>query len=141
MKKIITLSLLLIPCFQQAHALRGANSFWQCASYDQSGKQWIAKNSFQRVALNKAFELCKRNSQEPGSCEVAQEFCEASINGHQTPKWQCSAFDKMAHVWKSDLYRYRNDAAIGAKLLCQNQSAFPGSCYVRLMTCHATKHY
>lgn len=122
----------------QAENLRGSESYWQCASFDRHGKQWIAQSSFQRVALNKAFRQCKHDSSEPSSCEVAKEHCEATIKGYKMPMWRCSAFDKMAKMWKSDTFRLRDDAAVGAKRLCKHQSAFPESCYVRLMTCKAS---
>lgn len=138
---LLSLSTLFLLNISHASSLQGESSFWQCASFDREGKQWIAKSSFQRIALNKAFDLCKKGSPEPASCEVASQFCEATIKGYQAPKWQCSAFDKMAHVFASDYYRNRDDAAVGAKQYCQHQSAFPDSCYIRLMTCRSNNNY
>ena len=134
-KIVVSLFFIILPPLTNASNLRGDNSHWTCASFDHSGKQWLAKSSFQRVALNKAFRQCKQQSHEPSSCEVASEYCEASIQGYKPPKWQCSAFDKLGKVWPSDLHRHRDDAAVGAKTLCKQQSVFPASCYVRLMTC------
>jgi len=119
-----------------ASTLRGQNSKWQCASYDEGGRQWLAQSSFQRAAINKAWQACKQDSEDPGSCETAKAHCEMLIHGRVLrSRWMCSSMDQMGQYWRSDTHNTRNDAVLGARLMCQEQSTFPSSCYVRLMSC------
>lgn len=116
--------------------MRGANNYWLCAAYDGHDKQWQAKSPYQRTAINQAWDACKKQSAIPDTCKAAKEFCEAIIKGvSNKPMWKCTAFDQMAKSWVSDVYRQRNDAALGAKAYCQERSGVPHSCYVNLMTC------
>lgn len=139
MKLFINLLALIASMFMHpaaANTLRGQNSHWQCASHDISGKQWLAESSFQRAAINKAWQSCKKNSHDPGSCETAKAYCEMVYLGRVIrSKWVCSSMDQMGHRWRSDTHNTRNDAVTGARMMCREQSTFPGSCYVRLMTC------
>ena len=136
MKTNLLMLFLLFTSQLFANTLRGENSHWQCAAFDKNNKQWIVNSSYLRTALNKAKHECSTNSLSPDSCMVAKEHCEMVIQGRKiTHSWQCVAFDKMGKTWSSDLYRNRDDAAVGAKRFCKLQSVFPQSCYVRLMTC------
>jgi hypothetical protein len=117
-------------------AMRGSNSFWLCKAYDESNKQWLAKNSYQRLAINHAYLACKKQSATPNSCKTATEYCEPYINGvSSSPKWRCTALDHRAQPWVSDSHRNRDDAAIGAKAYCEQNSGTPDACYVNLLTC------
>jgi hypothetical protein len=137
MKTNLLLVLLFVATGSFATTLRGDSSYWQCAAFDSYNKQWLVKSSYQRIALNKAKHECTSNSTAPDSCVVANEYCEMVVKGKRMNRhsWQCVAFDKMGKTWNGDLYRNRDDAAVGARQFCKMQSAFPRSCYVRLMTC------
>ena len=116
--------------------MRGQNSYWLCKAYDESNKQYMAQSSYQRVALNKAFGKCKKSSQSPSSCRTANEYCESYVKGQsQQPYWQCTALDFLAQAWVSDGYNTLDEAAIGARRFCQQQSGLPDACYVNLLTC------
>lgn len=66
--------------------------------------------------------------------------CELFIDGVSTsPAWQCSALDQMAKVWVNNPYPNRDDAALAAKAYCQDNSGFPDTCYVNLLTCKNIK--
>jgi hypothetical protein len=45
------------------------------------------------------------------------------------------AIDLHAKAWLGDIYRKRNDAALGAKAYCKDQSGVPDTCYINLLTC------
>ncbi|GGI81369.1 hypothetical protein [Legionella impletisoli] len=120
-----------------AAVMRGQNSYWQCKAYDDQNHQWVAHSSYARVAINKAYEACKSQSKMPASCKTAHEYCESIIKGVTTrPMWRCTALDMHAHVWVSDLYTNRNDAALGARAYCEHRSGMPETCYVNLLTCN-----
>lgn len=51
------------------------------------------------------------------------------------PKWECTAFDRDAFVWKSNSYRQRDDAALAAQAYCKQKSPIPSTCSVNLIAC------
>ncbi|ARG97545.1 hypothetical protein [Legionella micdadei] len=117
-----------------AETLEG--SFWRCTAFDGEDKEWTVDSSYEISAVNKAFEECKKQSKVPSSCKTAKEACEAFVNGKSTrPMWRCTALDQMAKTWLSNVYTHRDDAAIAAKAYCEQNSAFPDTCYINLMTC------
>ncbi len=110
--------------------------YWECITTDQTGHEWIAKDVYERVAANNAYDACKKQSDIPKTCKAAKEACEQFINGKSTkPLWQCTALDQHAKTWQSNAYANRDDAALAAKAYCQANSAVPGSCYINLITC------
>ena len=124
-----------IPSYAD-NVMRGHNSYWVCKSYDTTNKQFIAQNTYQRVALNKAYKACKNNSRAPNTCKVAKEYCENYVKGRsQRAYWQCTALDFLAQAWVSDGYNTLDEAAIGARNFCEQQSGLPDACYVNLLTC------
>lgn len=111
-------------------------NYWRCSTYDAENKEWSMNSSYEKIALNKSYDECKKNSALPKSCKTAKETCEAFVNGVSTrPMWQCTALDQMAKTWPSNVYTHRDDAAIAARAYCQQKSAFPDTCYINLMTC------
>lgn len=109
---------------------------WQCIAHDKANKEWSASGSFQRSAINKAFEDCKKESQYPATCKTSNSACESSINGVSTsPMWRCTALDQLATPWAGNLYPHPDDAALGAKAYCQDRSVLPETCYVYLSMC------
>lgn len=126
------------------------NNYWQCTAYDSEEKQWIVKNAYERVAINKAFEACKKESRAPASCKATNESCDYFANGTNSnrPKvsvnmnrtfsdamWQCTALDQMAKPWVGNPSSNKDDAALGAKAYCQQHSTVPDTCYINLLTC------
>lgn len=121
---------------QENKMTTGDNSYWQCRAYDQDNYQWTAKSTYERTAVNKAYEACKKQSKKPETCKTAKEYCEGFINGISTrPMWQCTALDRMAKPWVSAVYSNQDDAALGAKAYCQERSTVPTTCYVNMVTC------
>ncbi|MFC3907548.1 hypothetical protein ACFORL_00460 [Legionella dresdenensis] len=109
---------------------------WNCTAYDQGSGQWTASSDYERSAINKAMELCKKSSQYPTTCKISKNDCDYLANGQSTrPMWQCKALDQMAKIWPSSYYTQRDDAAIAARSFCEEKSAFPDTCYVNLITC------
>lgn len=116
--------------------MRGEDSFWLCKAYDSDNNQWMVKSPYQQVAINQAYDGCKKKSKFPASCQAAKEFCDSYIKGVSTkPMWRCTALDHLASVWESDVYTQRDDAALGAKAYCEQNSGMPDTCYVNLLTC------
>lgn len=133
---IFTYLLCSSPLYAEAVILQTKNTYWECNAFDQDDNLWIAQSSFERGAINKSLDACKKMSKNPQTCKVAKENCFAKVNGISTrPMWQCVALDQMAKHFKSAYYTKRDDAALGAKAFCQEHSGMPDSCYVNLMTC------
>ena len=130
----LLLTFLLISPAMAANPL--LQDFWQCTITDDLDKHWTFRHSFQKVALHKAWEACKKSSQQPASCDMAGENCDAFLNGQNTsPMWQCTALDQQAKAWVSSVYRQRDDAALAAKDRCLKHSGLPDTCYINLLTC------
>ena len=129
--------LILFPLTLFAHPLAGTADSWTCHAEDSTNKQWAGAGSFERVATNKAIEDCKKQSEFPATCKTSKESCEAFINGATTrPMWRCTALDQFSKVWRSAIYTHRDDAALGAKDYCKENSSMPDTCYINLMMCH-----
>lgn len=110
--------------------------YWQCATTDQNNRSWTAQHAYQRMAINQAFEQCKKESTSPATCSASKNACDFFSNGqNSTPMWHCTALDQMNKAWPSRPYRNRDDAAIAARAYCEQKSGFPDSCYVNLLTC------
>ncbi|MFJ1267543.1 hypothetical protein ACD661_03110 [Legionella lytica] len=111
-------------------------NFWQCTTYDASGKPWIAASAYRKVAVNFAFDLCKKESSAPATCKTRRNSCERFVQGVSVePMWVCSALDRAAFVWRSNTYPRRDDAALAAKDFCRQRSTVPETCYINLITC------
>ena len=118
---------------------------WQCAAHDNQDKQWQAVSSYERVANNKAFEACKKESAVPASCKPTEDACDYIMNGkssnlkpHQessSSSWTCTALDQAAASWVGKTYNNKDDAALNAKTNCQEHSKVPDTCYINLLTC------
>ncbi len=111
-------------------------AYWQCTTFDASNKQWQAQSPYKKIALNVAFASCKKESTAPLSCKAPQTRCEQLIAGISIkPMWVCTALDRTAVPWRSDLYSQRDDAALAAKAYCREKSIVPETCYINLVTC------
>ena len=109
---------------------------WQCISRDSSKQEWTANNAYQKVAMNLAFDACKKQSTNPKTCKASEEDCEGFHLGLSTrPYWYCVALDEEGSPWKSSYYRTRDDAAMAAKDYCRNNSSAPETCYMDFVTC------
>lgn len=115
------------------------SSYWQCASIDSEGKQWVIKQTYQRSAINLALQACKQDSRIPLSCQVSHEACEEFENGVSTrPAWTCTALDDDGKPWISNPYPKKDDAILAAQAYCQEHSTTPDNCYVNELTCKNT---
>jgi len=133
MNKLCFLILLFLSYQLYAENITDA---WHCTAEDEAHKQWTSSSNYERAAVNKAFEQCKKESQFPESCKTSHNDCDYVVNGYSTkPMWQCKAMDQMAKIWPSNFYAQRDDAAIAAKAYCQQRSSFPDTCYINLITC------
>ncbi|MGC1182501.1 hypothetical protein [Legionella sp.] len=113
-----------------------SGNYWRCTSLDGANKRWAAISIYRKIALNFAFSSCKKESALPASCRIALTSCEEFIEGVNIKSmWRCTALDKTATPWRSNLYSQRDDAALAAKAYCQQKSFLPGSCYINLITC------
>lgn len=130
--RLLSCFLIFIAIAPFAHA----DEIWECRAHDSVHLQWIAKSDYQRVALTKALNACKKQSAYPNQCKIEKEDCELFVNGFTTrPMWQCTALDQLSKVWRSSIYRQRDDAAIAAKSYCKHHSAIPDTCYINLLMC------
>lgn len=129
--------LLLSLCssvFAAPLALNG--DYWQCTTSDASSKQWSAISIYQKISLNFAYALCKKESTVPATCRATKDNCEQFVRGVSIkPMWQCTALDMTAVPWRSNPYAQRDDAALAAKAYCRQKSVVPGTCYVNMVTC------
>jgi hypothetical protein len=129
---ILLLSLTTTTYAEPIHS----GDYWQCTTHDGTNKQWGAVSIYKKIALNFAFASCKRESVAPATCRTTSGNCEQFIRGVSSkPMWECTALERTATPWKSDVYSQRYDAAFGAKAYCQQKSTVPGTCYVNLITC------
>jgi hypothetical protein len=109
---------------------------WECSAYDVQYREWTIQSPYQRIAINRALDVCKKESPAPSSCKVAKEQCELFVNGKSTrPLWRCIALDDKAKKWVSNTYSKRDDAAIAALDYCKANSSSSQSCYINLLTC------
>lgn len=129
---VITLALLPFLSFAGGSEV----NFWQCHVEDENAQVWVAEHSYQRTAMNKAFENCKKESKNPQSCRAAITACDYFVNGvSTTPLWKCTALDRMSKEWESNPYPHRDDAVLAARAYCVQRSGVPDSCYVNLVMC------
>ena len=109
---------------------------WQCYAADAHQQKWVKTSSYQRMAINRALDACRKASYSPESCQVAKEYCKHLINGHNTQaEWRCTALDDQAKIWMSNAYSNIDDAAIAALAYCKEQSSSSDSCYINMVTC------
>lgn len=129
------IQLIILMCglsgITQAYAMT-----WQCIATDSRANEWKGEGSYQKNAINNARDLCKQESKEPNSCKTSIENCDSFLDSISTsPLWRCTALDQMAMVWKSEIYRKADDAALAAKAFCMERSAMPETCYTYLFFC------
>jgi hypothetical protein len=133
--RISLLLLMFVPTIGFTDPLTNGN-YWQCVTHDKTNKVWTAQSAYQKMAINIAFAACKKESQHPTTCKTAVVDCEGFNQGVSTkPMWRCTALDRAAQPWKSDFYPQQDDAALGAKAYCKDNSTVPDTCYVNLVTC------
>jgi len=114
---------------------------WECSAYDIQYREWTIQSPYQRMAINRALDLCKKESPLPNSCKVAKEQCELFVNGQSTrPLWRCVALDDKAKKWVSNTYLKKDDAAIAALDYCKANSSSSQSCYINMLTCRDLNH-
>ena len=133
--RIITLLLFMT---NTVFALDETSSYWECTTSDVTDKTWTSKSPYKKVAMNVAFEFCKKESNAPESCKKNAEKClgvnQIQIQGVDL-KWQCTALDFAADAWKSEFFARKEDAALSAKSFCKHKSHVPETCYINLVTC------
>jgi hypothetical protein len=126
------IALLCVSPLSQAQLL----NYWQCRTLDSTNKEWVVENKYKKVAINRAFERCKKESTDPISCKTSKRSCESFVNGlSTTPMWLCTALDRNAEPWVSLAYPNKYDAALGARDYCIENSDLPYTCYINLVTC------
>jgi hypothetical protein len=145
MKKIIKTSLILISILFINTLWADSDNYWTCTVQDNEKHQWITKNAYKRVAINRAMESCKKNSHEPNSCDSTQIPCDYFSNNDviETPvyksntsvTWHCPALDSLANYWVGPASSNRDRAYLNAKTFCHMQSIVPETCYVNLIAC------
>ena len=110
--------------------------YWVCKTHDRDQIEWAAKSTYQKIALNIAFDACKKRSHDPSTCKTSQEDCEGFHLGMSTkPFWRCTALDRAADHWRSNYYHHKDDAIMAAKAYWKDKSSTPGTCYVNVISC------
>jgi len=109
---------------------------WKCSAIDNTGMQWSGLGRYPRSAELKAYEGCKKESNNPWECYTARELCEVYSDGEsRVSYWRCTAFDKAGGTWKSGPYGNRGNAAKGAMSYCEHFSKKPDTCFLHFVTC------
>lgn len=131
-------SLLFILCFLiSLPSFAAGEDYWICKAHDATQKEWVVQNTYQRMAINLAFDACKKQSTSPLTCNTSNNSCEGFIDGVSTkPLWLCLALDANATPWRSNYYTNKEDAALAAKAYCKSKSELPETCYVNMITCN-----
>lgn len=140
--RILLLAILFVICSiqQHAYARSGLTSYWTCQATDNNGGEWNGRSKFRRLALNKAWDACKNNSDEAGRCKVAKEWCNYHHGDVSMRRaWRCTAFDSTGDHWRSDFQLSRQEAVLSSRHLCKSYSSLPDTCQVRLITCKILK--
>ncbi len=133
--KLYFFLLIFLPFFSFAMPTENED-YWICNAHDNANRVWPIKSHYQKVALNLAFDSCKKQSKSPTSCKTSAEDCEGFHLGLSTkPFWRCTALDLTANHWKSNYYHHKDDAILGAKAYCKTKSKVPETCYVHILTC------
>jgi hypothetical protein len=110
--------------------------YWICRTQDINQMEWTAKSEYQKIALNLAFDACKKRSKNPSTCKASTEACEGFHLGKSTKSfWRCTALDRAADYWRSNYYHHKDDAIMAAKAYCKSKSSVPETCYVNVITC------
>lgn len=139
---IFMLSLFLSQAIVAAETMQDDNSYWTCSVYDSTENKWSDTSNYRRVAINKAYDACKKASKDPRSCKPAIENCEAFVDGMSTrPMWRCTALDFNAEAYQSNIYFDKYDAALAARAYCKDRSSQPGTCYIHTLTCNNLNSY
>ncbi|HHT0591708.1 TPA: hypothetical protein ACTXXA_000661 [Legionella anisa] len=119
-----------------AQPIVNMGNYWQCSTRDITHTKWTAQSAYQKIALNLSYAECKKGSKTPATCKVSKASCIKFVNGiNTTPMWRCSAFDREALAWRSNLYPNREDAALAALALCKHKSPVPHTCSINVVTC------
>lgn len=114
-------------------------NYWQCNSYDQSSTTWTGSNTYQKVAMSTALELCKKESKTPATCKVDHRLCvEYNQDKNSRPRWQCTALDQKGTPWLGNYFNDRDSAAMNALDICKSSSKIPDTCTINLVTCFIT---
>lgn len=111
-------------------------NYWQCSTGDITHTKWDAQSAYQKMALNLSYAACKKGSKAPATCKVSKASCIKFVNGvNVMPMWRCTAFDREALRWRSNLYPNREDAALAALAYCKHKSPVPYTCSINVVTC------
>ncbi|WP_392537108.1 hypothetical protein [Legionella sp. 227] len=130
------LLLLGISVSSFAEPLDTEGNYWQCFAHDATHAKWSSQSPYQKIALNLSYAECKKNSKAPATCRTTKMSCIRFINGiNVMPMWRCTAFDREALSWRSNLYPNREDAALAALAFCKHRSPVPYTCYMNVVTC------
>ncbi|MDX1838302.1 hypothetical protein DIZ81_10190 [Legionella taurinensis] len=135
LQQAASLALFCVSAASIAQTPTGDN-FWLCKAHDQANREWLAQSVYSITAINKAYDACKKQSEYPETCKTSKADCDAFVDGRSTrPMWQCTALDFSGTPWLSDIYTLRDDAALGAKAYCMDNSGIPETCYINMITC------
>lgn len=118
------------------NSLWANDSYWHCTASDSEHKQWIEQSLYERAAISKAFDACKKHSHVPASCKVDIGVCEGFDHEMSIrPVWQCTALDEQGTTWHGQTNIDMDAAALSAKALCTQRSVAPDTCYINVLTC------
>lgn len=130
------LILIITPIATYAESIDKNGNYWECTTHDATNTQWSSQSNYQKIALNLSYVQCKKKSQAPETCKTSTSSCAQYDKGvNIMPIWRCTALDREATPWRSDLYPNREDAALAAEAYCKQYSAVPYTCYINLITC------
>ena len=127
---------LTFPDYIFAEPIKQLRNYWQCSTQDITQAKWFSQSAYQKIALNLSYAACKKDSKTPATCKSTKASCIRFINGiNIMPLWRCTAFDREALAWRSNVYPNREDAALAALAYCKHKSPVPYTCFMNVVTC------
>ncbi len=98
--RLIFLIFLLIPSISMA-IMPPPPGKWKCRAYDAEQRMWSKLGSSRADALKRAYNACRNDARDPGTCRAAPTYCEyARLSQYEPHNHVCRVRDGTGHVWR-----------------------------------------
>jgi len=130
LKIVFALIVMTLAVAADAEELTG--EYWSCKGMDSSASTYTANAKFERQAITRALENCKKDSKYPISCKATPDMCQVF---NPTTTWRCAAFDNNGGNWHGEYVSSREGAISSAARSCHALSFTPSTCTVHVIAC------